>query len=166
METSLVAWYGALLSSAVLTWDLAKWWRAEPRLRITAKRDVAYTDAEQMEEVQEADGTKFGILATYCHVEIVNTGGRATTLITVEAFSQGKNKGEMFVGSTNFKIHRGSEQLPAKLGPGEMWSARLDMRQLEGMEKFGAVSIRARAAYREKPIESPIRGRAEPVGQS
>ena len=163
METSPVAWYAAVLSSVIFTWDLAKWWRAEPRLKIRATPDVAFADAEQVDEGQLPDGTKFGTLATYCHVEIVNTGGRATTLINVEAVSSRRRgmKGGMFAGSTNFKVHRGSGELPVKLGPGEIWSARLEMRQLKSIEQFGPPAIRARAAYRDKPIESLVRERAK-----
>jgi hypothetical protein len=40
METSPVAWYAAILSTAVLAWDLAKWWRSEPRL-LSRKRPTA-----------------------------------------------------------------------------------------------------------------------------
>ena len=46
METSLVAWYAAILSTTVLAWDFAKWWRAEPRVRISARADVSYLDSE------------------------------------------------------------------------------------------------------------------------
>jgi hypothetical protein len=158
METSPVAWYAAALSSLVFVWDLTKWWRAEPRLRVVARSDVCFTDGEVISEEELPDGTKSGRLTTYCHVEIVNVGGRPTTLISVEVLALGgRGRGEAFAGSSNFKLHRGSEQLPAKLGPGEMWSARMDMRQLRSMEQFGPLHVRARDSWRNRPVEVRVR---------
>jgi hypothetical protein len=159
METSPVAWYAAVLSSLVFVWDVAKWWRTEARLRIAAKAGVCFPDGELISEESRQDGTKVGTLASYCHVEIVNIGGRPTTLISVEAFARRKNpsKGEMFASSNNFKLHRGTEHLPAKLGPGDMWSARIDMRQLTALETFGPLRIRARGAGRDRPMEVAVR---------
>ena len=159
METSPVAWYGATLSSLAFIWEFAKWWRAEPRLRVDAKADVCFTDGEVVSEEARPDGTKVATLASYCLVEIVNIGGRPTTLISVEAFARRKrpSKGEMFHSNSNFKLHRGAEPLPAKLGPGEMWSARIDMRQLVGLEQFGSLQIRARGAWRDRPVEFRVR---------
>lgn len=162
METSPVAWYAAALSSLVFVWDLAKWWRAEARLRVAAKAGVCFPDGELICEEERPDGTKVRTLATYCHVEIVNIGGRPTTLISVEAFARAKHpsKGEMFADFSNFRLHQGTEQLPAKLGPGEMWSARIDMRQLAGLEQFGPLQIRARGAGRDRPLEVRVRSRS------
>jgi hypothetical protein len=161
MDTSYVAWYAAILSTTVLVWDVAKWWRAEPRLRISARPDVSYPDGEVVHRETLADGTEVATLASYCHVDIVNTGGRSTTLIDVEVMARraGKTKGEMGVGSVAFTRHRGSDVLPVKLGPGEMWSARIDMRKLDGLKQFGPVRIKARAAHREQPVESLLRPR-------
>jgi hypothetical protein len=161
METSAVAWYAAILSTTVLAWDFAKWWRAEPRLRISARANVSYPDGEVIHREKRPDGTEVGTLASYCHVDIVNTGGRPTTLIGVEAMSKrpGKNGGEMGVGANAFTRHRGSDELPVKLAPGDMWSARIDMRKLEGLEQFGPVRITARTAYREEPVEARLRPR-------
>jgi hypothetical protein len=158
METSPVAWYAAILSTTVVAWDIVKWWRAEPRLRISARADVSYTDGEVVHREQRPDGTEVGTLASYCHVDIVNTGGRATTLIAVEAMSRrtGDNGGEMGFGANAFTRHRGSNELPVKLAPGDLWSARIDMRKLDGLEQFGSIRIKAKAAYREKPVEARL----------
>lgn len=163
METSFVAWYAAILSTTVLAWDVAKWRRAEPRLRISARLDVSYPDAEVVHRETQPDGTEVATLASYCHIDIVNVGGRPTTLFDVEVIARraGKRTGEMGVGSAAFKRHRGSDELPVKLAPGEMWSARLDMRRLEGLEQFGPIQIRARAAHREQPVEARVRPRAK-----
>lgn len=158
METSPVAWYAAILSTTVLVWDFAKWWRAEPRLRISARADVFYPDGEVIHRGRQPDGTEAATLASYCHVDIVNTGGRPTTLIAVEVMSSraGKNGGETGYGGNAFTRHRGSDELPVKLAPGDMWSARVDMRKLDGLEKFGPIRIKAKAAYREKPVETRL----------
>ncbi|GAB3758706.1 hypothetical protein GCM10028796_04780 [Ramlibacter monticola] len=159
METSPVAWYAAILSTVVFAWDLTKWWRAEPRLRISAHAEVSYLDAEIVHRDRQPDGAEVACTASYCHVEIVNTGGRPTTLLEVEAIARQKrgNKPGLELSSSNFNIHRGSDQLPAKLAPGEMWSARIDMRNLAALQRIGAVHIRARAAYRARAIEVQMR---------
>ncbi len=156
METSPVAWYAAILSTTVLAWDFAKWWRAEPRLRISAKADVSYPDGEVVDREQRPDGSEVSTLASYCHVDIVNTGGRPTTLIGVEAIAKRAGRGEMGYDVTAFTRHRGSDELPTKLAPGDLWSARIDMRKLEGMAEFGHLSIRVKAAFRDKPVEARV----------
>ena len=142
METSPVAWYAAILSTTVLAWDFAKWWRAEPRLRISARADVSYPDGEVVDREHRPDGGEVRTLASYCHVDIVNTGGRPTTLIGVEAIARRAGKrGEMGYGVAAFTRHRGSDELPTKLAPGDLWSARIDMRKLEGWSSSGPLAL-------------------------
>lgn len=158
METSPVAWYAAILSSLVFVWDFAKWWRAEPRLRVTARADVGFVDGEVVSVDEHADGTTITTMATYCLVEIVNVGGRPTTLISVDAFSHRKRPRQVEIGihGAVFTVLRGSEALPAKLGPGEMWSARVDMRRLESLQQIGSPRIRARASWPDRPFVTTV----------
>jgi hypothetical protein len=69
METSAVAWYAAILATTVFTWDLAKWWRAEPRLRISANADALdVKDAESLDignEIVECEARNWPQRGTY-----------------------------------------------------------------------------------------------------
>jgi hypothetical protein len=161
--TDIAAWYAAAVATVVLGWDIVKWFRAEPRLRVTARCNVCYADSAVVEKKQLEGGQEVEMLADYCHVEVVNIGGRPTTLIQIEATNKLRPGGfQVFATSPAFVTHAGNERLPARLGPGEMWSARLDMRQLDSIRRHGLPVIRVRASYKAKPVEVMV-SNARPV---
>jgi hypothetical protein len=96
-------------------------------------------------------------LAKYCHIEVSNVGAQSSTLVDMEATHRPRADGsEVFASTTAFQPLSGSKALPALLGPGEMWSARLDMRSLTPIAARGEPIIRVRATYCEKPIVTAI----------
>ncbi|WP_018079672.1 hypothetical protein [Thiobacillus denitrificans] len=151
--TDIAAWYAAAVATAVFAWDIIKWVRSGPRLRINTKCNISYADGRVIESTSLEGGALVSTLAEYCHIEILNTGDQPTTLIDVEAAHEPNASGnQMSCSSIAFMVHSGSNPLPALLGPGEMWSARLEMRRLEGLATEGKPVIRARTSYRNKPI--------------
>jgi hypothetical protein len=151
--TDIAAWYAAAVATAVFAWDIIKWQRSGPRVRINTKCYTSYTDGRVVESMLREDGAHVSTVADYCHIEVLNTGDQPTTLIGIEAGHQPSASGnQMSYSSIAFVVHMGSKPLPALLGPGEMWSSRLEMRCLEGLAEEGRPVIRVRTSHRSRPI--------------
>lgn len=154
--TPYVAWYAAAVATVVFGWDIAKWLNARPRFRVTARGPVCYADGAVLSTSAMPNGGTSQELADYCQVEIVNVGARPSTLIEIEATHRAsRTSGKVFASSSAFELCAG-KPLPAKLDPGEVWSARLDMRNLKAIMERGKPVISIRTAYHLRPILTPI----------
>jgi len=155
--TEIAAWYAATIATAVFIWDIIKWLRNGPRLRITATCNVSYPDARVNTKRLLDDGGEAAELAIYCHIEVLNVGSQPTTLISIEAANKSGPKGiRVSCSGPAFTVHAGSHSLPALLGAGEMWSARIEMSRLESIAEHGSPVIQVRASHRTKAIETVI----------
>lgn len=65
--SELAAWYAACVSTAVFVWDIFKWLRGNAQIRVSVVGDMIEVRAGARPE-------------TFLHVEVVNVGGRKTTL--------------------------------------------------------------------------------------
>jgi hypothetical protein len=154
--TPYVAWYAAAVATVVLGWDIAKWLSARPRFRVTARGPVCYADGAVLSTRTMPNGGTSQELADYCQVEIVNVGAQSSTLIEIEATHRvSGTPGKVFASSAAFEL-RSRKQLPAKLDPGEVWSARIDMRKLKAIIDRGKPVISIRTSHRARPILTPI----------
>lgn len=155
--TDIAAWYAAAIATAVFAWDIVKWFRNSPRLRLNAVCNVAYPDGRVIEKQQLEGGGESATLADYCHIEVLNIGGQPTTLIDIQVTNVPRANG-IQVGASGpaFTVHDGSHPLPALLGIGEMWSARIEMTHLENIARHGSPVIRIRASHSAKAIEAAI----------
>jgi hypothetical protein len=151
--TDIAAWYAAAVATAVFLWDIVKWIRSGPRVKISARSNVTYPDGRVVEREQAPEGER-NRLAEYCHIELVNLGAQPTTIINIEATHKAGASGVQ-VGASGiaFTPHVGSSPLPALLGPGGLWSARIEMSHLQIISKHGAPFIRVRVSHRRKPVE-------------
>lgn len=155
--TDIAAWYAAAIATAVFVWDILKWFRNSPRLRVNAMCNVAYPDGRVITKKRLEGGGVATTLADYCHIEVLNIGGQPTTLIDIEGANVPRSDGMQFgVSGSAFTVHAGSHPLPALLGPGEMWSARVEMTHLETIAKHGSPVIRIRASHSAKANEIAI----------
>lgn len=155
--SDIAAWYAATIGTAVFAWDIAKWARSTARVRVSARGNVSYPDGEVIDKRPFEGGGEVSTLAEYCHVEVVNVGGQPTTLIDIEATHHPSLNGQVSSWKAAFITHAGSQQLPVRLGPGEMWSARLDMRHIRTITSRGLPIIRVRTSYTTKFIDTPVR---------
>lgn len=154
----IAAWYAATISTSVFLWDIVKWRRNAPRLQINTRCNVSYPDARVIETRKLEDGCETGMLADYCHIEILNVGGQPTTLIDIRVKNKPKTKGPQVRSSgPAFQVLSGSNNLPALLGPGEMWSARIEMACIETIAGQGSPIIEVRSSRSTKPIEAAIK---------
>lgn len=156
--TDIAAWYAAAVATAVFGWDIIKWLKSGPSLRIRAVPNTYYADGRIIGETSPENGASVLTVEEYCHVEIVNAGFLPTTLIDVSALSADKaGRVQVIHSSVAFTTHTGSKPLPALLAPGETWSARIQMSRIEGMVRYGKPTISVRASHRERPINKVIK---------
>jgi hypothetical protein len=66
-STVVMAWLGALTGTAALGWDVLKWFKDGPRLRVKVRPNTWYGDAEviQTEKTEHGEATEYH---TYNHV--------------------------------------------------------------------------------------------------
>lgn len=148
-----VAWWGASLSTVVFAWDIYKWIRKGPRVKVSTKCNVIYPDSRVVSEQQLENGASKE-LAQYCHIEIVNLGEQNTTIMGIEGASDRK-KGEpqaMISGSV-FVAHDG-KSVPFVLRSGEFWSGRLEMDHLRFLGSRGRPYIAVKFSHKTSPFRA------------
>lgn len=154
ISTEVAAWYAATVSTTVFLWDIVKWLRNGPRLRINTECNVAYPDGKVIEKRQLDSGVEAATLADYCHIEILNIGGQPTTLIDIQVKNEpSANGAQISYSGPAFHTHCGSKGLPTLLGPGEMWSGRIEMSCIDAIAEHGRPVLHVRSSRRPKPIE-------------
>lgn len=128
--TTVLAWWGAIISTAVLAWDVYKWLKTgHPRLLLSAHGNF--------EQVQSNSAQKLIV------VRVTNDGDKPTTisLITYRYYETKPSKGHKQQpkerGLFNQPIWTTS-QLPYKLDVGVEWSGTfLQTEEIERMAKHG-----------------------------
>lgn len=134
--TTFLAWWGAIVSTAVLAWDVYKWLKTgHPKLVVSANGNFVLVQSNSSQK--------------YIVVRITNNGDKPTTLSLI-TYRFYKTK-----PSTKHKQHpdeRGffseaigtTVQLPHKLDVGDQWSGMyLQTAKLEKMAKEGFFYIEA-----------------------
>lgn len=149
--TDYIAIYGATVATLVLIWDGIKWFATGPKLRVSARCHVAYLDS-RVTKTERIESGEVRHLAEYCHIEVVNVGDRPTTIMSIEGTHKRK-KGEMQVvsGGVLFTAHDG-KQLPLILGPGAMWSSRVEMPAMYSLAQHGKPVIQLRVSHKNSPV--------------
>lgn len=136
--TDIAAWWGAVIASLVLVWDMYKWMTKGPRLFVRLSPNMKVFGDPLRE------GT------TWVSVTVSNVGDRPTTIKGVGMeyytnwFQRLRNKAEKAVLFPNANY---SFPLPRVLNPGEEWlglipQARLDKEiDIEEMSRNGHLMI-------------------------
>src|SRR5262245_25050907 len=110
--TEIVAWWGAILSTIVLAWDIVKWWLSGPRLRITVQTNMKTVN------IPEYDGM------TLVSTQVDNYGDRPTTITglgfiyysTWWKLLRKQSEGASIVGNPSL-----SQPIPFELKQGSSW---------------------------------------------
>lgn len=151
-----VAWWGAVLSTVVFGWDIIKWATKGARVIVTTQCNITYIDSRVISSETTEHGTR-QTLAQYCHVEILNRGDAATTIISIEAsHNHKKHKPKIGFSGQLFVSHSGTN-FPLRLAAGEMWSGRVEMLNFEALIKQGRTYISVRTSHRTKPIRAYLK---------
>lgn len=118
------AWWGAILATVVLAWDVYKWRQSRADLGVSASPNM-----QPVEQLKGSDGAE-----KYIFVEAVNNSDRTTTLTHLVVkhyktfFARVRRKPSM-----QAVVIRpgGSQGLPYELGPGKRWTGLIDQADLE-----------------------------------
>jgi len=141
--TSAAAWYGAVLATLTFGFNIVKWMLERPRLRIRIV-PTCYADGEVL-KVEKTEHGEVTTLADYYHVEIVNVGERATTIMGVEA----KAGFSGYAGSA-FLPHD-DKKVPYAIGPGDVWSCRVRRDKIDGLRPTGMPKLQITATCWRAP---------------
>ena len=144
--TELAAWWGAIIATLVFAWDVYKWKRTGPVIKVSA--------APNMETFGGIpDGLKD---KTFIVVEVTNTGDRKTTLTHLVGFHytsffqklrRKKNK-SFFIANPAL-----STPLPHILAPGERWLGGIDQNpEVEKMSRNGYLFCGVYHSSGKKPV--------------
>ncbi len=147
-STVIVAWWGAIIATLVLIWDIYKWKRTGPILRVRVKSNMKTTGIPMYEN------------DTLVVIEAVNMGDRPTTITLV-----GTVYYKSFFDRLQKKPHQHfvhpnpilTQQLPYVLEPGKIWSGAIKQDiSLEEKVKKGYLVCQLYDAYHKNPHENKI----------
>ena len=144
--SEIAAWWGAIIATLVLGWDIFKWKQTGPRLRLSVSSGMITHG-----DVPNADPN-----TTYVLVEVVNVGDKKTELTHVAGLYYksriqrilGKNDKGFTVINPAF-----STEFPCFLGPGERWLGGIEQTQeLEELSRNGLLYCGIFHSASKKPL--------------
>ena len=151
----IVAWWGAVVATLVLIWDVVKWSQSGPKIKYRYQINTWYLDGEVLEEKDEDDVVS-KICAEYCHIELVNTGIIPTTIMSVWLSNKHlKNETVIGMGDKNITEHFG-KKLPYSLAPGDIWSCRISMDKIKQVKNYGWPFVAFDLSHLDKALEIKI----------
>ena len=124
--TPVVAWWGAVVATLVLIWDIYKWRRTGPRVFVEARGNQSVVGSPRHEE------------GTYVLVLAKNRGDCATTItgLGMRWFANAKDKARKKAGKNFLIIAETTQPLPYLLQPGGLWQGffqeKAELRDLAG----------------------------------
>ncbi|WP_157214682.1 hypothetical protein [Polaromonas sp. CF318] len=152
-STEIVAWWGAVIATTVLTWDVVKWLRSGARLRMKVKPNSHYHDSEVVPLKNAPDGA-CGRVKESIHIELANVGALPTTIMNISA-RRAIPGGWVGNDSSAFTVHWGKE-LPYMISPGDIWSCRGDQEKLFKLPGTAPLEIIVMVSHLKKPMIEKI----------
>lgn len=164
IKIDYVAWWGAIVATSVFIWDIVKWMKSGPKLKMIIKPDARYKDARIISRERKADGSEEVTAALYYHIEVINRGNLPTTIMYISEEAEGLYSNEkipikLTTGAEAFMPHFGNK-LPYILKPGEVWSCRIEKEHIMNTFKIAQPWLVLHVSHRNKPIIRKI-----PVGK-
>lgn len=149
--TNFVAWWGAVVATLLLVWDIAKWIRTGPIVRSRIQLNTLYPDGRAL-KVEKTEHGKSKKIASYCHIELVNVGSIPTTVMGISASHMDpKKQGQMSWSGQRFTPHHG-KTLPQVIPPGEVWSCRFEMDDMKRLSERGKPYIEVHLSHKKKTL--------------
>jgi len=150
----IVAWWGAIVSTSVFSWDIYKWVSSGPKVRINVRPNMKTYGMPGKEGL------------TYVTVEAVNIGDRPTTLTVIglmyykNLFEKLRHKHkEAFIAPHPVL----TQPLPHVLEPGRMWTgAIIQNEKLEQMAREGILMCQVYDSWHTKAFEKRINTKENP----
>ena len=151
-STQIVAWWGAIIATLVLLWDVLKWFQSGPKIKKRIALNTHYSDGKVVSKERTEHGGEVTTYEEYCHVELVNTGTIPTTVMGISATHKPKKGfGQLGAMGQAFTQHFG-KKLPHVIAPGEVWSCRLPMHHYHSIHKYGTPEIHVCLSHLNKPL--------------
>lgn len=148
----MVAWWGAIVATLVLLWDIMKWLQSGPKLKKRIFLNAHYDDGKVISQEKLENGVETAIFEKYCHIELVNIGNMPTTIMGISATHKKKRNGfQMGTMQQAFTEHFG-KKLPHVVSPGEVWSCRLGMGHYKSILKYGRPEIHVYLSHLKRPL--------------
>jgi len=153
MDTSgitIVAWWGAILSTVVLVWDVYKWRTSGPKLRVAVLTGMEGIDIPGYEG------------EALISVNVTNYGDRPTTITSVgfkfyrTAWARIRNKPETFFV---LAYPNKAQPLPFELKQGNFWSGTAgegETTDIRMMADSGHLICELYHSHREKPVRRRV----------
>lgn len=121
--TETAAWWGATVATIVLVWDVYKWFRAGPLVRVRANPN--------MQDLNAALGRARGDMCIF--LDVTNSGDRPTTITHLVVYHyrslldrwRRKHSCQAVVGDGNW-----GPPTPYVLRPGERWTSGVNQADL------------------------------------
>jgi hypothetical protein len=145
---TIVAWWGAILSTIILAWDIYKWRTSGPKLRVTIQTGMLSFNIPEYEGKQ---------LVT---VNVTNYGNQPTTITTL---------GFKFYPNILFKIRNKHtkafiipepntmQPTPFELKQGNLWNAIVvQTSDLVDMARSGHLICELYHSHQEKPVRRRV----------
>lgn len=124
MSTSdWAAWWGAIIATIVLGWDIYKWHRSKSNIRVSASPDMQTVN--QLEGRLEDDKNIV--------VEVVNNGDKTTTLthLVVKHYDSWFDRIRRKPSMQGVVMKPVGGSIPHELAPGKRWTGLIDQKDLE-----------------------------------
>jgi hypothetical protein len=143
--TELVAWWGAVVATLVLVWDVYKWGRSGPVVNVSASPNM-----QTIGMGPDYEGK------TFATVEATNTGNRATTLThligvqypSLLARVRRKPYHQFFVTDPGMGY-----KLPHVLSPGERWLGAMEQNdELQKLSTEGYLYVGVHHSSGRRPV--------------
>ena len=132
----IIAWWGAIVATLVLLWDIIKWLQSGPKIKKRIALNVHYNDGKIISTEKTENGT-VTVFEEYCHVELVNVGNMPTTVMGISVtHKKTKTGSQSSIMQEAFVEHFG-KKLPHVISPGEVWSCRVGMSHYHSISQFG-----------------------------
>ena len=125
--TDILAWWGAVVATLVLMWDIHKWRKRGAEVTVEATSDMKFHPP-----LPTGD-------ASFIFVSVTNNGGQATTITHLAGLYFPTLWHKLLRrGGKHFVVvnHPAGVQLPHLLGPGQLWRGVIDQDGV--VTKFGA----------------------------
>lgn len=140
------AWWGAIVATAVLVWDVIKWRRSGPIIRMSVSGNM-----QTINMGPRFDGQ------TWIFASVVNGGARPTTLTNFSGVYYRSRlrrllrlKPDQAFIVTSPEV---SKPMPCTLSPGEKWDGvLLQTQQVETWATDGVLYVQVHHSVRQRPV--------------
>lgn len=160
----MVAWYGAIVATLAFLFNVFKWTLESARLKIRIVPTI-YHDGGFAKVEKTPQGGEVHTPHLYYHVEVINVGERAATILGVQGTTKKLGIVERIwppkanfrgtMGGGIFAAHH-QKHLPHVISPGEVWSCRVLYEQIENLRQAGNPKLEVTATCWRKPRLIPF----------